>query len=59
MKPGYPGTGENPERGKPTLAVTSARLSDGTNHTAEIVPGAKARKICARMTNSGYRKTGH
>ena len=43
---------------KVTLAVTFAKLPDGTNHTAQTVLDAKAKNIKVVTTNSGYRKIG-
>ncbi|MBV9401801.1 MAG: hypothetical protein JO062_27740 [Bryobacterales bacterium] len=39
-----------------SLAVSFAKLPDGTNYPANVVLDAKAKKITVQMTNSGYRK---
>jgi hypothetical protein len=49
---------EKPKDDEVTLAVTFARLEDGTSYPQQVLLDAKAKKLQVKITNSGYKKSG-
>ena len=49
---------EKPKDDQVTLAVTFARLEDGTSYPQQVVLDAKAKNLQVKVTNSGYKKSG-
>jgi hypothetical protein len=49
---------EKPKDDDVTLAVTFARLPDGTSYPQQVLLDAKAKKLQVKITNSGYKKGG-
>jgi hypothetical protein len=49
---------EKPKEDDVTLAVTFARLVDGTSYPQQIVLDIAAKKLQVKITNSGYKKMG-
>jgi hypothetical protein len=47
---------EKPKEDDVTLAVTFARLEDGTSYPQQVLLDAKAKKLQVKITNSGYKK---
>ena len=49
---------EKPKEDDVTLAVTFAKLEDGTSYPQQTLLDVTAKKIQVKVTNSGYKKTG-